>query len=242
MIYPYMLYPLWAGLGPITLRRRYVIALALCSAIFIADTCRGLVRGHHQPRAADVAALLLTFAWMTLCVWFTRRFSRWRLGIPGTPAQRGAQGRLWKIQFRLRHLFECTALAAAVLALYRLYFPDGLPEEFIAEFTANWRPRFSQFIQTMPFVILFLLPTTFIPLAVLALRGDGGFSVLWVTAAAVSWIALDGGLVWLGGVLRFVAWPEILAAQLGASASGAISAIVLRAVGFRIVRKEMIFA
>ena len=233
MIHPWMLYPLWAGLGSTNLFRRYATVLMLCVAFYSVNVVRSLARDTHEPPAAHVVTVLHTFAWTTLCFGLVHWFSRWRLGIPGIPpTDSGTRRHRWNLQFRLRHLFECTALTAAVLALYRFYFPDGLPTDFVA----GLREHFSRSIRGIPFGILTLLPTISIPWMVLALRRERS-AVLWITAAIVFFIASDSLLVWMRTIPRYFAWSEILAAQLGASASGAISAIVLRAVGYRLARE-----
>ncbi|HVX63530.1 MAG TPA: hypothetical protein VHC19_23110 [Pirellulales bacterium] len=233
VIHPLLLYPLWAGLGPGNVFRRYAITLLLCLATFGAYAIRGSFRNHSEPLAVPTIFLATSFSLTAFGFWAVRRFGKRRIGFSDDPPVRCRTSRR-PVQFRLRHLFECMALAACVLAAYRFYFPDGFPAEWIAE----WPQQFARIGRRMPMMIVTLLPTILLPWAALAVQGRGVRRLVVTTAAIIFWAGLDFGIVRFGGVVRAFIWPELVAIQLGATSAGLFSAIVLRTCGYRIHRVE----
>lgn len=234
VICPLLLYPLWVSFGRGRLLLRFAVTLALCMALVGAAVIRSFFRRFSDPPALQIILIVACFSVMTLGFWSVRPLTNWRLGVPGNPAAPACQ-RAIRIQFRLRHLFECMALVACILAAFRFYFPDGLP----ADSFANW-PRLAwRFCRHMPAVVLIYLPAALVPWAVLSFRtpSDRGSRLLFA-AAALSWIGLDLWIVWYGGAFGPLRAFEVLSRQLGASAAGLISAIYLRICGYRIIRVE----
>lgn len=189
------------------------------------------------PRAASrsnhfnfVAAF---FSLMVLGFWSVHRLCGWCIGIPGDfPTSRDA--RPHRFQFPLRSLFLCTAVAACLLAAYRNYFPAGFPEELLL----GWRREAAMLVRGLPLATLVIVPTAVVPCTVLGFRRPSSACLLSVVAAVFGWIGLDYALVELGGNVPLTVWPEIIAAQSGASAAGLISGLVLRAFGYRLFRPE----
>lgn len=231
LAHPFMLYPLWAAFGPGSTLRRLATTLILALAVFGAATVRGRARGHHEPLALGTASTVVLFSLMTFAVWPIRWLGKWQLSTCGTSST-GASARLSPVQFRLQHLFECMTLAAAILALCRFYFPDGIP----AELFAGWRQQFTRMLQGIPFLMVGLLPAALVAGFILSFQKNGRTSMLCATATLVFWIVLDCWLVWRTGVLTPYAWLEIVSPQLGAAASGITSATVLRACGYHLAR------
>lgn len=234
LIHPLVLYPLWVALGVGNSLRRFAATLVLCLTFAGAVAVRGSFRASGEPPVVTTMIVAASFSLLTLAWGLLRRFDKWRIGVPGDPpAPSRVRGR--RIQFRLRHLFECMALVACMLAAYRYYFPNDFPADWIA----GWRQQIVRLIRGLPLVVLVLLPATLVPWAVLSFRtpGDRG-SRLMFAAAALGWIGLDLWILWYGGAFgRFRAF-EVLSMQLGASAAGLISAIALRICGYRIFRVE----
>ncbi len=209
VIHPLLLYPLWAGLGPGNVFRRFAITLLLCLAIFGACEIRSSFRNHSEPLAVLTIFLATNFSLTALGFWAVRRFGKRRIGFSDDPPARfRTSGR--PVQFRLRHLFECMALAACALAAYRLYFPDGFPAKWIAE----WRQQFARAGRDVPVAVVALLPTILLPWAALAVQGRGVRRLVATTAAIIFWAGLDFGIVRFGGVIRAFIWPELVAIQL----------------------------
>lgn len=234
-VHPLTLYPLWVAFGRERLRLRFSVTLVLCTAFTGAAVARAHFRGYSDSLALQIILIVACFSLMTLGFWSLRTFTNCRLGVPGDPTAPPSCKRAYRVQFRLRHLFECMALVACILAAFRFYFPDGLP----ADSFADW-PRLAwRFCRHMPAVVLIYLPTALVPWAVLSFRTprDRGGRLLFA-AAALGWIGLDLWIVWNGGVFGPFRAFEVLSRQLGASAAGLISAIALRICGYRIFRVE----
>ncbi|HVW39624.1 MAG TPA: hypothetical protein VHB99_20040 [Pirellulales bacterium] len=234
VIYPLLLYPLWVSFGRGRLLLRFAVTLALCAGLAGAAVVPSFFRRFSDPPALQIILTVVWFSLMTLGLWSVRPLTKWRLGVPGAPAA-PSRKRPNRVQFRLRHLFECMALVACILAAFRFYFPDDLP----ADSFADW-PRLAwRFCRHMPAVVLIYLPTALVPWAVLAFRSNGGLgSRLLFAASAFGWVGLDLWIVWYGGVFGPFRAFEVLSIQLGASAAGLISAIYLRICGYRIFRVE----
>ena len=237
VVHPLALYPLWIAFGRERLRLRFAVTLVLCTAFTGAAVARAHFRGISDPLALEIILIVACFSLMTLGFWSLRTFTNCRLGVPGDRPPPSCK-RARRVQFRLRHLFECMALVACILAVFRFYYPDGLPVDSFADWPRHaWR-----FCRDMPAVVLILLPTTFIPWAVLLFRTPSHRgSRLLIAAAAFGWVALGLWIVWrppYGGVFGQFRAIEVLSIQLGASAAGLISAICLRICGYRIFRVE----
>lgn len=230
-VHPILLYPLWAGLACGDLFRRFATTLLLCLAIAAAVSIRSLCRGSREPQVIPIMFLAASFSLLALGFWSIHRLWRWRIGIPGDPPSCN-RNRARRAQFRLLHIFECIALAACLLTAYRYYFPDGAPDEVIA----GWRRQIATLWWAGPRAILVCSPTALVPWTVLGFRRPSASCILSVTGAVLSWVGLDCALNRFGG--QPIAWPEIIAIQSGATAAGLISALVLRAYGYRIFRVE----
>lgn len=243
IVHPIVFYPLWVSLGCGRLVSRYAKTLALCAAFAGAATARGYFRRPTEPLALQSFFIVACFSLMSLGFWSLRPFGNWRIGVPGDPQElvrspAAPRVRWPRIQFRLRHLFEFMALVGCLLAAFRFYFPEGLP----AGSFADWPRLAVRFFRHMPAVVLILLPATFIPWAVLAFHTPSHRgSRLLIAAAAFGWVALALWIVWrppYGGVFGPFRAIEVLSIQLGANAAGLISAVYLRACGYRIFRVE----
>lgn len=237
VVHPLLFYPLWVSFGRERLRLRFAVTLVLCIAFAGAAVARSQFRGFSDPLALEIILIVACFSLMSLGFWSLRPLTKWRLGVPGDHPAPSCK-RASRIQFRLRHLFECMALVGCILAAFRFYFPDGLP----ADSFADWPRLAVRFCRHMPAVVLILLPTTLIPWAVLSFRTprDRG-SHLLIAAAAFGWVALGLWIVWrppYGGAIGRLSAIEVLSIQLGANAAGLISAIYLRICGYRIFRAE----
>lgn len=234
LIHPLLCYPLWVSFGRERLWLRFSVMLVLCMAFAGAAVARAHFRGFSDAPALEIILIVACFSVMTLGFLSLRPLTRWRLGVPSDPAAPSCQ-RAIRIQFRLRHLFECMALVGCILAAFRFYFPDGLP----ADSFADWPRAAVRFCRHMPAVVLIYLPTALVPWAVLAFRSNGGgASRLLFAVAALAWAGLDLWIVWYGGVFGPFRAFEVLSIQLGAGAAGLVSAIYLRLCGYRIFRVE----
>jgi hypothetical protein len=235
VICPLLLYPLWVAFGRGRLLLRFAVTLALCMALAGAAVVPSFFRRVSDPLPLESILIVACFSVMTLGFWSLRPLTKWRLGVPGDPTAPPSCKRAYRVQFRLRHLFECMALVACILAAFRYYFPDSLP----ANSFADW-PRVAwRFCRHIPAVVLIYLPTALVPWAVLSFRTprDRGSRLLFA-AAALGWIALDLWIVWYGGAFGRLRAFEVLSRQLGASAAGLISAAYLRICGYRLFRVE----
>lgn len=234
LIHPFGLYALWAALGAGNSLRRFAATLVLCSAFAGAVAVRGSLRAYGEPPVVTTTIVAASFSLLALALSSLRRFGKWRIGVPGDPpAPSRVGGR--RIQFRLRHLFECMALVACILAAYRYYFPNDFPADWIA----SWRQQIVRLIWGLPAVVLVLSPAMLVPWAVLSFRTpcDHGSRLLFA-AAALGWIGLDLWILWYGSAFGPFRAFEMLSMQLGAGAAGLASAIYLRLCGYRIVRVE----
>ena len=234
LIHPLVLYPLWVSLGCGRLPLRFSVTLVLCMAFAGAAVARAHFRGFSDPLALQIILIVASFPLLTLGFWSVRPLTKRRLGVLGDPTA-SSRKRAYRVQFRLRHLFGCTALVGCILAAFRLYLPDGLP----ADSFADWPRLTVRFCRDMPAAALILLPAALAPWTVLAFRSNGrSGSRLLFFAAALGWVGLDLWIVWYGSAFGGLRAIEVLSIQLGASAAGLISAIYLRACGYRIFRIE----
>lgn len=232
LAHPFMLYPLWAAFGSGRLSRRYATALLLSLAILSGAMIRGRMRGHNEPLVPAIVITFVFFSLLTVVMLPLRRFGKWQLVAPTCDSSLAdVKARRAPVQFRLRHLFECMTLTAAILALCRFYFPDGIS----ADVSVDWRQEFAKFLRAIPSLAA-LLPAALMPISILSLRKNGRKWSLCAIATLMLWITVDCWLTWREGALWLSAWPEIALYQLGAVASGMTSGIVLRAYGYRLAR------
>jgi hypothetical protein len=181
--------------------------------------------GHFAMTALAIfaVALILSLA--------MRRFARLQIVSDADPLQVAAP----RLRFSIKYLLVLTTLYAVVLAIVtQLNFQTEPPPP-------NWifGPDFYLRILLVggtAFSIA-VIPTFAVPLLVL----NGHISGRVVRAVAIFWFIVTLLLTGIWGAFED-AWPDILVflllVQLGAVIAGAPSAIVLRANGYRLVRRE----
>lgn len=226
LAHPILLYPMWAALSRSGLAWRSLVASLLGVVVVWLD---------FWPCSLELVAIratviLVAFAFVAAGFWLIRKAS----GSQIIPFGATPTSRRFRFQYRLRHLLEGMFLTACVLAVFRIYFPHGIP---------RWWASVGGEIPEAAMVLVMLLPPAIVPWAVLADHVRGKRALL---LAVICWPALDYGLFQLmswsslprGITSRSMLRDVILFVQCGASVAGLIFALVFRWLGYRIVHAE----
>lgn len=216
-----VLFATWIAIGPPPATVRLPITIVAFAAIILAGAISSVV--WLSPDYLLVGAAL--FAVTTLVMFIVARLTGWRI----CKASHGADTGMPHDQFSLKYLLAVTAIFAALLGVGR-----ALGSRVLWSQSEPWQNVIAVLLMLMSFISLAMIPALFVPLVVLSSRPRFRVLVaipfLWV---GVTWLAVET-IVAMKGVPRWEAVWTIALGQVGAAASGMLSAFVLRVAGFRL--------
>jgi hypothetical protein len=223
----------WAALGPPPAAKRIPLTLVLLAMAIVASgfyqfclLVDSQVKNGLDPNT--VILLLALFVATLLVMSIVRRFANWRIeqrtedSLDSSPAN----------QFNLKHLLAIITACAVLLGAAR-----GLTDKELWGNEDAWRDMVRDMLPSIAYILLLTIPAIVIPLYALFARPKARvFIILFIAWAALSMLSL--GMIVAAENLTWddVEWDVILM-PVGAGFAGIFSALVLRAGGYRLVRR-----